>query len=269
MDLPSIEPPDFMSFLRRLKFAAVASIGLSAAAQSQASPGRAILEKMQSTYAGKWYRSLTFVQKTTFFRPGQPERVQTWWESLRYTPQSGVRLRIDSGDLTSGNGSIATADSTWIIRNGMLAQTRPTGNEFLPWIEGVYVQPLDVTERQVRAMGIDMARTRKGSWRGRPVTVLGAAAVEDTTHSQAWIDDERQVIVRMIVADSARPTLDVHLDNYVRVGGGWLETKVDIFLDGVLRQREEYSDWNADVALPDALFDPAQWQSAPHWARKP
>jgi hypothetical protein len=258
-----------MSSLRPITLAALASVTLSAPAVSQTSPGRAVLEKMRSTYAGKWYHSLTFMQKTTLYRPGQPERVQTWWESLRHTSESGVQLRIDTGDLTSGNGSLATADSTWIIRNGMLAQVRPTGNEFLPWIEGVYVQPIEVTERQVRAMGIDMAKTRKGTWRGRPVTVLGASTTEDTTHSQAWIDDGRQVIVRMIVADSARPALDVFLDNYVRVGGGWLETKVDIHIDGVLRQREEYSDWNVDVALPDALFDPAQWQSAPHWGRRP
>ena len=258
-----------MTLLRSLALTALAIITLSGAAQSQASPGRVVLEKMHAAYAGKWYRTLTFVQKTTFYRPDQPDRVQTWWESLRYTPQAGVQLRIDSGDLTSGNGSISTTDSTWIIRNGMLAQIRPSGNVFLPWIEGVYVQPLDLTERQVRAMGVDLNRTRKAAWRGRPVTVLGASTADDTTHSQAWIDDERQVIVRMIVADSGRPTMNVVLDDYVRAGGGWLETKVDIYLDGVLRQREEYSDWAVDVPLADALFDPAQWQTAPHWGRRP
>jgi hypothetical protein len=244
-------------------------VTVAAPTQAQASPGRAVLEKMHVAYAGKWYRTLTFVQKTTQYRPGQPERVQTWWESLRYTPQYGVQLRIDSGDLTSGNGSLYTADSTWIIRGGMLAQIRPSGNEFLPWIEGVYVQPIDLTERQVRAMGIDLAKTRKATWRNRPVTIVGASLVDDTTHSQAWIDDERQVIVRMMVVDSGRPTLSVFLDDYVRVGGGWLETKVDIYQDGVLRQREEYSDYAVDMPLPDALFDLAQWQTAPHWARRP
>lgn len=240
-----------------------------AVAAAQASPGRAVLEKMNAAYAGKWYRTLTFVQKTTFFRPGAPERSATWWESLRYTPKYGVQLRIDVGDVTSGNGQLATADSQWIIRNGAVAQVRDHGNEFLPWIEGVYVQPLDQTERQVRAMGIDMQKVRKGAWRGRPVTVLGAATADDTTHSQAWIDDERQVIVRMIVRADSTQLLDVLLDDYVRVGGGWLETKVDLYINGVLRQREEYSDYKADVALPESLFDPAQWTTGPHWARKP
>jgi hypothetical protein len=258
-----------MSLLRTLTLAVFLGVTPIAVTHAQASPGRVVLEKMHETYAGKWYHSLTFVQKTTQFRPGQPERIQTWWESLRYTPQAGVQLRIDAGDLTSGNGSLATADSTWIMRNGMLAQVRPSGNEFLPWIEGVYMQPLDVTERQVRAMGVDLGKTRQGTWRGRPVTVVGASAADDTTHSQAWIDDERQVIVRMIVAEAAGPLLDVYLDDYVRAGGGWLETKVDIYIDGVLRQREEYSDPKADVVLPEALFEPGQWLAAEHWGRKP
>lgn len=259
-----------MTRLRALALATLASAVMPASLIAQVSPGRLILEKMHAAYAGKWYRTLTFTQKTTIYRPGAPERVQIWMESLRYTPQHGVQLRIDNGDLTAGNGSMATADSTWIIRGGVLAQVRGTGNEFLPWIEGVYVQPLDQTERQVRAMGLDMQKTRKGTWRGRPITVLGATAADDTTRSQAWIDDERQIIVRMIVrADTAQPLLDVLLDNYTQVAGGWLETRVDIYVDGVLRQREEYSDWKADLPLPDALFEPAQWTTAPHWGRKP
>lgn len=254
----------------RTRALALVTLLAPAVSFAQASPGRAVLEKMNTAYAGKWYRTLTFTQKTTLFMPGAPERVQIWLESLRYTREHGVQLRIDRGDLADGNGTISTTDSTWIVRAGSLAQIRPSGNEFLPWIEGVYVQPLDQTERQVQHMGVDMQKTRKGTWRGRPVTILGASAATDTTHSQAWIDDERQVIVRMIVkADSASPLLDVMLDDYVRAGGGWLETKVDIYIDGVLRQREEYSDFKVDVPLAEALFDPAQWKTAPHWGRKP
>ena len=249
---------------------AVALAAVPALAHGQASPGRAVLERMHAAYAGKWYRTLTFVQKTTIFRPGAPERVQTWLESLRYTPKYGVQLRIDQGELSEGRGTLYTADSAWMFRGGQLVQTRGEGNEFLPWIEGVYVQPLEQTERQVRAMGLDMNKVRKATWRGRPVTVLGASVATDTTHSQAWIDDERQVIVRMIVrADTTQPLLDVTLDDYVRAGGGWLETKVEIFIDGVLRQREEYTDFKVDVPLPESLFDPAQWSTAPHWGRKP
>ena len=257
-----------MNRLRSLAAATAALAVFTPAMGAQVSPGRAALERMQAAYAGKWYRTLTFVQKTTIYRPGAPERVSIWHESLRYTPQSGVQLRIDNGELEAGNGSLSTTDSTWIVRAGKVAQVRTPGNPFLVWIEGVYVQPMEETERVVKAMGVDLHRIRRGTWRNRPVTVIGAATPGDTTSSQAWIDDERQVIVRMIVADSVAP-LDVYLDDYVRAGGGWLETKVDIYSGGVLRQREEYTDYKVDVPLPDALFDPAQWTTSPHWGRKP
>jgi hypothetical protein len=256
--------------MRQATFAVLASVALSAPSVAQSSPGRAALEKMHAAYDGKWYKTLTFIQKTTFHRPGAPERVQLWWESLRYTPQRGVQLRIDTGDPTEGNGQLATSDSQWVVRNGAVAQVRQNGNPFLPWIEGVYVQPVDLTERQVRAMGVDLQKTRKATWRGRPVTVVGASSATDTTHSQAWIDDERQVVVRMIVrADSTAPILDVPIDGYVRAGNGWLGTKVDIYIDGVLRQAEEYTEWKVDIPLAESLFDPAQWMTAPHWGKKP
>ena len=252
-------------------------------AAAQGAPGRAVLEKMHAAYAGKWYTTLTFVQKTTFYIPGAAERVSTWWESIRYTPQYGVQLRIDRDDPAAGNGSLATADSTWIVRNGALAQVRGRGNEFLPLIEGVYVQPLDQTERQIRAIGVDMHRTHLRTWQGRPTTVVGTTSASDTTSTQFWIDDERQIVTRMIITQApplpanappgtsatAAMVLDVVLGGYERVGGGWLETKVDIFINGVLRQREEYTDWKVDIPLADALFDPARWTTAPHWGKRP
>lgn len=254
--------------LRSLGAATAALAVFTIPMHAQVSPGRAALGRMQAAYAGKWYKSLTFIQKTTVYPPGAPERVSIWHESLRYTPATGLQLRIDNGDLDAGNGTLSTTDSIWVVRAGKLAQVRTPGNPFLVWIEGVYVQPMEETERVVKAMGVDLRKIRRGTWRNRPVTVIGAATPDDTTSSQAWIDDERQVIVRMIVVEPAA-TLDVFLDDYVRAGGGWLETKVDIYSGGVLRQREEYTDYKVDVPLPDALFDPAQWITAPHWGKKP
>jgi hypothetical protein len=188
-----------MVLSRPFVLALLVSLPAASAAQS---PGRAVLAKMEAAYRGKWYKTLTFVQKTTIYVPGAADRLSTWWESVRYTPQYGVQLRIDRDDLAAGNGSLATADSTWIVRGGALAQVRPRGNEFVALIEGVYVQPLDVTERQVRALGVDLEKTHKRSWEGRPTTVVGTATASDTTSTQFWIDDERLVLTRMI--DPAR-----------------------------------------------------------------
>jgi hypothetical protein len=94
--------------------------------------------------------------------------------------------------------------------------------------------------------------------------------VSDTTSPQFWIDTERNVIVRMILSPApGSPVLDIRLDNYVRLGGGWLATKIEMYSAGKPRQFEEYSGWKANVALPPALFDLSTWTTAPHWAKRP
>jgi len=229
--------------------------------------GADVLARMRAAYDGKWYHTLTFTQKTTIRRPDGTQAVETWYESLRHTPERGVQLRIDRGEPAKGNGLLFTADSTWVVRNGALAATRGDGNEFLPLIEGVYVQPVERTVREVAAMKVDLSRVRADRWASRPVWVVGAAA-GDTTSPQLWVDAERNVLVRMILAGAdGRPPLDVSLDGYVPAGRGWLATKVAISAGGVPMQTEEYSDWKADVPLAAGLFDPATWTSAPHWAK--
>ena len=61
--------------------------------------------------------------------------------------------------------------------------------------------------------------------------------------------------------------LDVHLGGYVKAGGGWLATKIEMFQGGVRRQAEEYSDWKVDVPVDPAMFDVTKWTTAPHWAK--
>jgi len=50
------------------------------------------------------------------------------------------------------------------------------------------------------------------------------------------------------------------------VGGGWLATRVRMLDRGAPAQTEEYSDWHAGMALPDALFQAEHWMEAPHWS---
>src|SRR4051794_27265418 len=115
-------------------------LGAAIAAHAQPAPktGAEVLQRMHDAYAGKWYRTLTFVQKTTTFsRDGGAPRVSTWLESLRHVDPATTQLRIDVGDPAVGNGMLYTADSTWRLTGGKVARTQGEGNEFLPLIEGV------------------------------------------------------------------------------------------------------------------------------------
>ena len=252
-----------------LVFTAGSAAHLTAQAR-QATPrtGQEVLEAMRAAYDGKWYHTLTFIQKTTFHRPDGSTQEQTWYETLRHTPQTGTQLRIDFGDLATGNGVIFTADSTFPVRAGKPGQPRATGNEFLPLIEGVYVQPVAQTVKDLDQMKVDLAKVSSGTWQGKPVWIVGAAA-GDSTSPQFWIEPERKVLVRMLFKpNETQPPLDVHLAGYVKAGNGWLATKIDILQNGKPVQIEEYTDWKVDVTVDAALFDVTKWTTAPHWAKK-
>jgi len=243
--------------------------GVTAGAQSVPKTGAEVFRRMHDAYAGKWYRTLTFVQRTTQRRRDGTDTVTTWYESLRQV--DGVtQLRIDIGDPSAGNGVLYTADSSWRVRDGKLVSASADGNEFLPLIEGVYFNPVEQTIRELSSTKTDMSRVVEGRYDGRRVWIIGATSTADTTSPQIWIDAERNVAVRAVLSPSANlPMLDIHLDGYVPIDATWLASKIAMLQGGVPRQTEEYRDWKVNVDLPASLFAVATWTSAPHWAKRP
>src|SRR5688572_5776738 len=70
-----IPPEPAMTFAVTRRFAVLAAAAMLPAgrltSQAPATPrtGAEVLEAMRAAYAGKWYHTLTFKQKTTFHRP--------------------------------------------------------------------------------------------------------------------------------------------------------------------------------------------------------
>src|ERR1044071_1540121 len=156
---------------RWFRLAAVVACVAGSPVTAQATPknGTEVLQRMHDAYAGKWYRTLTFVQKTTRYAKDGTTNVSTWYESLRQVDPTTTQLRIDVGDPTAGNGLLYTYDSTWRVRGGKVTTTQGEGNEFLPLIEGVYMQPVTRTVEQLRTTKVDMQRVTKGRWQDRAV----------------------------------------------------------------------------------------------------
>jgi hypothetical protein len=255
----------------RLRIAiAAAWVGVLAHAQSMPATGRDVLQAMHDGYAGKWYSTLTLVQKTTRRTADGRDSVATWYESVRYTAEHGAQLRIDIGSPTLGNGVLYTADSLWAFRDGKLAVTRAGGNALIPLIESVYMQPVDRTVRELAATGVDFTRaTVKGRWLDHDVWIVGASSAADTVSPQVWVDVATKVVVRSIFAPvPGRPMMDARFQKYVALAGGWLATQCVFFVDGKFSQGEDYQDWKANVPLAPALFDIATFTTAPHWANK-
>lgn len=221
--------------------------------------GRDVVAAMHARYTGKWYHTVTFRQKTTVRLASGREMVQNWLEALELPG----RLRIDTDVPPKGNGTLFANDSTYAFSGGKLIRAAPGVNDLLVLGFDVYGQTPAATERVLRREGIDLAKVHEQTWQGRPVFVVGADE-GDTTSKQFWIDRERMLFVRLL-EQTPQGHSDVRFEDYVRAGGGWIAKRVEQLVNGRRRFLEEYSDVHSDVPLSDALFDPRQWQSAPHW----
>ena len=219
------------------------------AARRAPATGEELLEQMHAMYSSTWYRTLTFVQRTSF--PNRP--AETWYEAGAIPG----KLRIDIAPLDSMNATMYVGDSAYTFRRGRLANARKDRNLLMTLGFDVYGQPPATTAAQVAEQGVNLSQIHQGTWQGRPVWIVGAAA-GDTSSSQFWVDAERMLFVRLLQklpGQNNQPAmLDVEFNRYQRLGGGWIAPEVIIRVNGREVMREEYSDMRADVVLPADLY---------------
>ena len=231
---------------------------LGALANPAPQDGEALIRQMHDRYAGKWYRTLTFVQKTTH----EDGKIETWFEALQFP---GL-LRIDIAPIDSANVLLFRHDSIYVIRGGQTRPGRPLVHPLMVLGFDVYADPPETTIAKLKGLGFDLTKLREDTWQGRPAYVVGAAA-GDTLSTQFWIDKERLVFVRSLQRGQDGAIMETQFNRYQRLSEGWISPEVLFYRNGVVVTREEYSDMRADVPLPANLFDPKYAQ--PEWVTKP
>ena len=70
-----------------------------------------LVAAMQKKYAKSWYKTATFVQKTTNYDKDGNTKVETWYEALS-VPGS---LRIDFTPTKEGNGILFTNNQIYVF----------------------------------------------------------------------------------------------------------------------------------------------------------
>ncbi len=223
-----------------------------------------LIQAMQSKYAKSWYKTATFVQKTTNIDKDGNKKVETWFEAMSL-PGS---LRIDFTPTKDGNGILFTNSQIYVFKNGKVDANRPYVHPLMVLGFDVYGLPTsDVIEKLkgLKELNFDLSIFREDTWQGRPVYVVGAKQ-GDLHSSQFWIDQKNLYFVRMIRPggkDGAQ-TQETQFNKYQRLGGGWMSPEVIFMVDGKVVTTEEYSELRADVPLPDKLFDPQSFATV-HW----
>jgi hypothetical protein len=218
--------------------------------------GEELIAAMHKRYAGKWYKTLTFVQKTTTYKPDGTSSVETWYEAMSL-PGS---LRIDIDPLEKGNGILFTGGKVHSFRDGKLAGGRPFVHPLMVLGFDVYGQPVATTIEQVKGIGIDLATMHEAKWQGRDVYVVGAKE-GDLTAPQVWVDKKNLYFVRLFerAGKEKKNIQEVQFNKYEKVKGGWVAPEVVFFVDGRKTIVEEYTDIQGDVQLHADLWNPEKW----------
>jgi hypothetical protein len=216
--------------------------------------GEAVIRAMHDKYATSWYRTLGFTQKSTIRTPADTMIVETWKERALLPGH----LRIDVERATGSVVAVYSGDSLFVWRGDSVLTRAATRNILLVIGFDVYRQPAETTMAVLAAEHFPLAPMHEETWRGRPVFVIGAAPGDLHSH-QLWIDKDRLLFVRSLEPDDrdSTRTVDIRFDNYVKLPrGGWLSERVEIYRDGKLVQREEYSDVRANMPIDPQIFVP-------------
>lgn len=236
--------------------AAFTALATPAALSAQTPPdGAELVRLMHDRYVAKWYTTLTFTQATQRRTAADTMVHETWYEAMKLPG----RLRIDVGTPDGDPIILFARDSIFVRRGGKNLPARAGRNPLLLLGFDIYTQPIERSVSALREEGFDLSKMHEGTWQGRRVFVVGAAA-GDTTSKQFWIDADRLVFVRMIgPVAQGRPGLeDVRFDRYQPAGEGWLATLVTDTRAGKLVQSEDYSDIRVNVPVADSRLDPAK-----------
>jgi len=235
------------------------------AASAPADPpkdGVELIRQMHERYDGRWYRTVSFVQKTSY-----PDgRSETWYEAAEVPG----KLRIDVAPVDSGNTIIFRNDSVYQFQHGRRSAAQAMTHPLMVLGFDVYAQPPEVTVRKLRELGFDLSRLRPDTWQGRKAWVVGNVEA-DTLAREFWVDQEQLLFVRMVQlaprgaqAPGKRTVGEIHFNRYEKLGNGWIAAEVAVFNNGEKVQMEEYRDIKADPPLPAGLFAAESW-SPPDW----
>ena len=221
--------------------------------------GDDLIAAMHKKYESKWYKTLTFVQKTTLYKPDGTAEISTWYEAM----VAPGKLRIDIAPLEKGNGILFLDGTLHRIRNGKVANSQPFVHPLLVLGFDVYVQPVEKTISQIKELKMDLSILREDVWQGKPVYVVGAKQ-GDLRSAQFWIDKKNLYFVRLLepVGKDNASVQEILFNKYIKMkNGGWVSPEVIVTVDGKPTQTEEYTDIQTEISLDANLFDPSKWMT--------
>src|SRR6266567_4593182 len=121
-----------------------------------------LVAAMQKKYSKSWYKTATFVQKTTNIDKDGNKKVDTWYEAMSL-PGS---LRIDFTPTKDGNGILFTNSQIYVFKSGKVDTNRPYVHPLMVLGLDIYRSPqADVIEK-LKGLKFDLSIFREDTWQG-------------------------------------------------------------------------------------------------------
>lgn len=225
--------------------------------------GQDVLRAMHDRYKSSWYQTVTFVQKSTTYKPDGTSSAETWYEAASLPG----KLRIDIGPASDGKGYVMVDGNATILNDNKIVRTVPLVNMLLVLGFDVNLQDPQTTIKVVQGEGYDLTKLHEDTWEGKPSYVVGADK-GDLKAKQFWIAKDTLLFLRVIEPSRGDATKldDVRFIHYQPLAGAWIAAGVEVYSEGKKVFTEDYTEIKANVKLDAATFDPAQF-SATHWEK--
>jgi len=220
---------------------------------AQPKDGNEVVRTMYEQYKGKWYTDLTFTQKSIFYREGNVDREETWYEAIKMP--KGLVIKFGSKD--SGNGLVFMNDTQYVFRANVLVRKAKVIHDLLVLGFDVYFNDPSETVRKLTESGFDMSRCITETGPEGKQYVVG-----DSAKGQFWVAADTYLFTKLRKKDRYRHVSEVQFNKYQKLGGGWISPEVIIMRNGEVVMKELYSNWAIGRTLPDTMFDPSSFQSA-------
>lgn len=249
--------------MRKLLLAALL-LTISVANAQTVHTGEDVLRAMHDRYQSSWYKTVTFTQKSTTYKPDGTSSFEMWYEAASLPG----KLRIDIGSPADNNGYLMVDGGLTVLKKGVVTKTADKYvNILLVLGFDAYTQDTAKTIEVVKGEGYDLTKFHEDTWDGKAAYVVGADK-GDLKTKQFWIEKDTLLFVRVIEPSRQEPTKvdDIRFIKYQPLAGAWIAAGVEVYTEGKKVFTEDYTEIQANVKLDSGTFDPAKFTST-HWEK--
>jgi hypothetical protein len=226
--------------------------------------GEDVLRAMHDHYQSSWYKTVTFTQKSTTYKPDGTSSFEMWYEAASLPG----KLRIDIGTPADNNGYLMVDGGLTVLKKGVVTKTAANYvNILLVLGFDAYTQDAAKTIEVVKGEGYDLSKFHEDTWDGKAAYVVGADK-GDLKTKQFWIEKDTLLFVRVIEPSRQDPAKvdDIRFIKYQPLAGAWIAAGVEVYTEGKKVFTEDYTEIHANARLDSGTFDPAKFTTT-HWEK--